>query len=64
MKVGDKVKVLSGCGPFYKAGDIALLVEIDGGGAWWADFTGNEVFKGKGVWCIGKPFVDFRLLGR
>jgi hypothetical protein len=64
MKKGDKVEVLVGSGPYYKRRDIAVLVRIDSDGDWWADFTGNKVFRGEGGWCIGKPFVEFRLLGR
>ena len=48
FKIGDQIKVLSGCLGCYKAGDLAEISTVDDTGDLWATFRDGQEWR---VWC-------------
>lgn len=64
MKVGDIIVMEETWPGFYKSGDKAKLYYQDDDGDWWADFTINNYYEGRGKWCIGnKPLCKILMEG-
>lgn len=74
LKVGTKIRILEKGKqpPYAHAGDIGIITveKWDGlipdtDGDYWADFNhcGNPYVHLDGFWCVGKPNVDFEILG-
>ncbi|NTU49748.1 MAG: hypothetical protein HGA87_02450 [Desulfobulbaceae bacterium] len=51
--VGDKVKIVRGCTPYYNTGDEAVLTRAEGA-VWYGTVNGGE------TWCLGFNGFDFK----
>jgi hypothetical protein len=52
---GIKIKIVNGCDPYFKAGDVATLDCLDQYGCWWGTFADGK------QWSIGTE-EDFEVL--
>ena len=54
VRTGQTVRMLTGCGHYFSAGDCAIYLGPDIEGNHWADFNGLQR-------CIGVPGTDWEV---
>jgi hypothetical protein len=50
IKVGDVVRCVGSCHPYFKAGDVGTVVEVSDGIWYRMDLNGNKIVHGDGLW--------------
>lgn len=58
FRIGDRFVVKKGAMPYFKTGDVGVIVDEDVPDLFWANFSQNERVYGDGMWCVGVSEIE------